>query len=817
MANVHLSGSRAKSAFRKAAAGLLAASLLLPAVGCKRSVKNKNENRYASGKKISETDPYFDAKVSPVKFPERPGREIDNLHIHSCEYIGDLALISYEIHYKLPEGKATKEEAITPEYGDLYYERSTAIFDVDGNLVRYLNGDLATVYDVTTDKDGNVCLFYSYYDTWLSENFKVEVLDAEGNKIRSIIIYDPPIYHIVDDEGNAAEVVSAEMLEEVPDTKITMLDDGGVAIVGNGKMYTYNEKGVRLCKCYDSFDRTIEGRLIRNNGKYYVVSVNPGYGREKDIKLKEVDVMTGKLGEGIDAGELAGYGEIQSTDQGIFVSSSGGCSKYDMDTKEITEVFNWNDTDVDRTMLGRISFTPKDENEYFAVSIVQKRTTVEPYLIHLTRAEKNPHAGKSMIVVGGMFLTDDELMSFVDAYNRAPESKARAIIVDYAEGLTMQDPRDDVERQLYLDLFSGNGPDILVNMGDKEAFRNGEIMEDLNPYMDGENGISRDGFFDNIFRACERGGKLYHVPVKVNLSGFLVNSDLVKYPDGWTYDEFDQAARSMPEQVSFMEGTLHNDMLKIFLSTSLPRFVDYEKKKVDVQNDDMRRLLEMTNEYAVRIIPGDEGKKVVSKSNGTEIYEVGIHDFTRDKFNEGILAVRDKKIYSVNEYCLDSNQNQGRVSFIGYPGPQRTGMAVTPRMSLGIVSSGSNKDLAWDFIRAYLMYDVPEDVQDMGLSVNRSVFDKQCRREMEEENRVYDDWVKKLGRLPPADIFAKITEEDIDELRVLMDHADVSCVIDQAMFDVISEEAAAYFAGDRSMDEVLKLIDNRTSLIVSEY
>ena len=73
MANVHLSGSRAKSAFRKAAAGLLAASLLLPAVGCKRSVKNKNETRYASGKKISETDPYFDAKVSPVKFPERTG------------------------------------------------------------------------------------------------------------------------------------------------------------------------------------------------------------------------------------------------------------------------------------------------------------------------------------------------------------------------------------------------------------------------------------------------------------------------------------------------------------------------------------------------------------------------------------------------------------------------------------------------------------------------------------------------------------------------------------------------------------------------
>lgn len=817
MANVHLTGNRTKSAFRKAAAGLIVATMLLPAFGCKRSTKNENGNKYSSGKKISEKDPYFDATVSPVKFPERPGREMNDLSIRACEYLGDLAVISYEIHYKLPEGKAQKEEAITREYGDLYYESGTAIFDVEGNLVRYLNGDSATLYDVTTDKDGNICLFYSFIDSHCTENYKVEVVDAEGNRIRSIIIYDPPIYHYDPEKSQDGDVVSAEVLRGVPEVNVTMLDDGGVAIVGNGKMYAYDSKGARLCKCYDSFDRTIEGSLIKHDGKYYVVSVNPGYGQQKDVKLREVDLMTGKLGEGIDAGELAGYGEIQSTDQGIFVSSLGGCSKYDMDTKAITEVFNWNDTDVDRTMLGRITFTPKDENEYFAVSIIQKKTTQEPYLIHLKRAEKNPHAGKRMIVVGGMFIIDDELMSFVDAYNRDPESKARAIIVDYADGMTMQDPREDVERQLYLDLFSGNGPDILVNMGDQEAFRNGEIMEDLNPYMDGENGISRDEFFDNIFRACERGGKLYHIPVKVSLSGFMVNSDLIKYPDGWTYDEFDQAARSMPEQVSFMEGTLYNDMLKIFLSTSLSRFVDYEKKKVDVQNDDMRRLLEMTNEYGVRIIPADEGKKFVTKTNGTEIIEAGIHDFTRDKFNEGILAVRDKSIYSVNDYCLDSNQNSGRVSFIGYPGPERTGMAATPRMSLGIVSSGSNKDMAWDFIRAYLMYDVPEGIQDTGLSVNRNVFDKQCHREMKEENEFYDNWVKEVGRMPPADLFAKIAEEDIDALCDLMDHADASCAMDQSMFDVISEEAAAYFAGDRSMDEVLKLIENRTSLIVSEY
>ena len=40
---------------------------------------------------------------------------------------------------------------------------------------------------------------------------------------------------------------------------------------------------------------------------------------------------------------------------------------------------------------------------------------------------------------------------------------------------------------------------------------------------------------------------------------------------------------------------------------------------------------------------------------------------------------------------------------------------------------------------------------------------------------------------------------------------------DEAVFNIIVEEAAGYFAGDRTIDDVLKNIQNRAKLIVTEY
>ena len=63
---------------------------------------------------------------------------------------------------------------------------------------------------------------------------------------------------------------------------------------------------------------------------------------------------------------------------------------------------------------------------------------------------------------------------------------------------------------------------------------------------------------------------------------------------------------------------------------------------------------------------------------------------------------------------------------------------------------------------------------------------------------------------------SRISEKDIDELNSLIEAATTTMSYDTSILDVITEEAAAYFAGDRSEDDVLKNIQNRCDLIVKE-
>ena len=120
-------------------------------------------------------------------------------------------------------------------------------------------------------------------------------------------------------------------------------------------------------------------------------------------------------------------------------------------------------------------------------------------------------------------------------------------------------------------------------------------------------------------------------------------------------------------------------------------------------------------------------------------------------------------------------------------------------------------------IRAYLEYtegsSSGEDSSD-GISVNRERFETQNRQEMAYRNKLHEDTLKEIAAL--SSYFVEVKEEDLDTLRTLVENANTVFLQDPAAFNVISEEAAGFFAGDRTAEDVLSIIQNRTKTIVSE-
>ena len=804
---------------RRFLASFMAASLLLTAAGCGKKKTRGKSDLYSAGHVIEETDPYFTADMKRVQIPVESGKKVESLFIRSCTFTGEVAVISYGINYEIPEDimRIINTPGITLEEAGVdlneYETEATAIFDAEGKMIRQLKSGGEPIYGAAMDKDGNIHVMYEYLR--IPEITK-DMTSEEAQKAFENSYPQPHVLVFSGSGDQIREIVLPINAEEWSDwrTSFSILDDGTYAYSTGGSVYLFDKDGNKISTIAD-VGREIRGSIIVSEGKEYVLSELFDQEGNRDYQIKEIlDRKNAKLGPAVEAKALSSFHDITATKEGIFVSSYSAYFKYDMNTDTLSEFFSWNDTDVDRTTMRSIECTPKSEKEILAVG--HKNDVVDyPYLIRLIKEEKNPHAGKKMIVLGGEGLSNyKELMSFASTYSSNPENSARVVVVDYTTA-RKEEEYGNIEQQIYLDTLSGSGPDILVNMFDSVAFRSGTIMEDMNQYLDGEKGIDRDDYFDNILRACESDGALYHIPVRFRLEGLTVNTDYISNREGWTYDEFFEASEKIPEDVSFLEGVLYNDLLKLMISTSISGFIDYEGKTVDFNNEEMKRILSTVKKYGVAEIPKDEGiGHIKIQISWNTVMESNTEDLTQMKFKEGLLAIRAMSLGSASEIGYQKSRCAGKPAFLGYPSTERQGMAVHPDLSMGIVASSTSKGPAWDFIRAFIEYNTPGSLFPYSTSIRKSKFESESLSAMKSINENYESF----SAVPAeADILSfRTSEEDIDEFRKLVEGVTISTGGDPVIFGIICEEAAGYFAGDRTEEEVLKNVQNRASIAVKE-
>ena len=804
---------------RRVIAAILSAGMLLPLTGCKKKT-NKKKDLYSQGRIIEATDPYFTDEVNRLQIPVDPKKTIDTLYVSSCEYTGDYAIATYALSYKVPEETkkridSAQETGSEYEFDPAeYFVQGTAIFDGEGRLIKQLVSGEDTIYGEALDKDGNIHMLYSHlepleFDPSMTPeqmeelvknqhfDIKIGVFDSAGNTVSETVLGD------IDTEGWGGWKQS-----------FSILPNDTYAYSTSGKILIFDKEGRKICEVTD-MDRLIEGNIICEDGKYYILSRNQNLNDGLDYQIKEVDITNGALKSGTSAGDLSAYETITANKDGLFLNSYGGCFKYDIKTGKIEEIFNWNDTDVDRSLLKNVQCIPVNENEFLAVG--HKSYQIDyPYLIRMTRAETNPHAGKKLVVIGGENLSScGELLAFISRYSSDPKNGARVVVVDYTSGLDASEGYGDIEQTIYLDTLAGTGPDILMNVYDSVAFRSDTIMEDMNQYLDGEQGINRADYFDNILRACETDGKLYHIPIRFELDGLMANKKYISNTEGWTYDEFFAASKEVPDQVSFLEGTLYNDLLRLLLGTSLPRFVDYENKKVDLDNEDMKKILETVKQYGVTKIPDDEGWYYEKKefADGSSIEGDGDH--TEVKFKEGMLAIVTSAIAGGSDIAARRHRYSEDLEYLGYPSMEKTGMAAKPTLSMGIVASSKSKGVAWDFIKAFMESETSDSQIPYTAHIRRAEFDLENQTIMKRANANYYQ-IFEDSPYVAEELSYLVNEEDIQEAKALIEKTTVSSGGDPVIFDIICEEAAGYFTSNRSVEDVLKNIQNRAMTVVKE-
>lgn len=795
----------------KALALFIIAGLILPiSTSCKKKKKDDNSSGgTARAEYVQESDPYYSDITIPITIPAdkvEAEREVTSIEPSGCAFGDDCILVGYHAFLKLtPE---EQEEMDNSDYRsstglrrfyELQYSMSESgvmVFNLNGEYQRTIATELFESMEAFyTLESGRIALAASVFDPETeAQSNKLILVNKEGKREYEVPLKEMYGIHPQElDDGNIL------LVSEFP-KEIFIIDKDGKTI--HSKEYTNDEKGIfhidgKYYLLTQSFKTTADSFEIHN----YLSEINTttgelGAAKEIPIDLPERFCESGgKYYAEYDNG-LARYDLLNGTTESVFTPEQLGIVFSCNDINVISD----SDIDILRTV----------------VEGVAELATREVRLIRLHKEEKNPHAGKKIIYVG----TCSDLTHFqnlVVTYNKRPESKAFVITYmetpDSAAGFKKAEA--SAADHLLLDMKSGSGPDVLLNCAEYGQFNSEKILVDLNPYIDGANGIDRTKYYDNIFRAFEADGKLYQMPIAVEVFGFNGDKKVLGDIDGWTLTEFEAKIDALGDKVypaigSFMNGTNvyeQEGLLTGFLYSDMSHYIDYSKNEAHFDSDDFRKVLELSKKYGSHI---DDDKL----SSLYEEYDDMMSNQRTESLmmQDGVCALSSMWFGNLESFSDFGNLCNNDPLYIGWPTSSGGGLTAKPVYSVGISAFSNSKDEAWDFVSFLLL---PE-IQLLASDLPRSVL---VSRESEEQDmqKCIEDYKKQIEvNSGYAEVLSVVDEETAKHYEEAIGKIHSSIQTDPAIMDIVLEEARAYFSGSKDLTTVSQTIQNRVTTFLNE-
>lgn len=503
-------------------------------------------------------------------------------------------------------------------------------------------------------------------------------------------------------------------------------------------------------------------------------------------------------------------------------------------------LFGWNTADAEPTPLCNwvnSDMTIRDANSLILLSSTMAvRTAYDPVsgaqqLCVMTPVPPEEVTPKYLITVAYTENGGNDMQSFAVAFNRESENY-RVVLKDYSAYYNGNATPADV---LSREIIAGDVPDIIVDAAD--SFNTKNLAEkglflDLYTFMDAPDAkMTRDAFLPCVLEPFEmRNGTLPWLVSGFNLRTIYGSSTVLGDKQVWSLDDIIALEESLSDDQylfalylsTLREGvsaaTLMFDKLLPF---SLSAFIDEESGTCTFDDGRFAKLLEFCN--TVRVLDAS------TLQNGTT-----------EKFRDGtLLLLEDTYISEISSYLQTKYYNFGgeNMTVIGYPTADPdavSGTAIQPVRKFCITKDSPVADGAWEFIlRTFGDTDDGHYYHRSGFPSVRAALD----RMFEEESRAYyvfrengwsgtsigegeefniDDQPWLQDEIAAGGVLGHMSAEDEAELRAMLESITLVDDIDQEIMNLIREDASAYFADAKSLDETVKIIQSRLSIYVSE-
>lgn len=571
-----------------------------------------------------------------------------------------------------------------------------------------------------------------------------------------------------------------------------------------GRVYACCNDNVKLFDEKGSFQGQlqVEGNYLNSigcgkDGKVYI-SYYDNMSADGGCVLSEIDYGQKKVAKSYQ--NFVG-GNSNSLLPGIskdfIVQDSSNVYEYDLKSQTLETLFSWLDCDINGSYVDNMSVT--DDGR--VVVITNDWESGESDLVILNREKTSELPQKEILTLGTLY-DNQSMQAAVVAFNKASD-KYRIRVKTYIDANSWSETSySDALSRLNNDIASGkNCPDIIdiSTLNIKQLATKG-VFEDLTPFLENSTLLNKEDYLESVLEGFTYNGTLVTIPYSFCLQTLMGKTEDVGEKMGWTLEQMMNFCEKHPG-AQLIDYATKQTILFYCLLYNEEAFIDWEKGTCDFESDEFKQLLAFVNSF-----PDEYDWESDTRS-------------TPEKIAAGDVLLNMAYINSYDE--MQHNLavfNQKPVTCIGFPDISGgSGCLMTVEDTYAISSKSKNKEGAWEFIESMLSKETGTRGFSRGLSTRKSEIAKQRKEALSEENGNSGGGVVIGGDGGFSYTYRNTTEEEADMLdRLIAVAKPANYNYNEELITIITEEAEGYYRGQKSVDDVTKVIQSRIKLFLDE-
>ena len=539
-------------------------------------------------------------------------------------------------------------------------------------------------------------------------------------------------------------------------------------------------------------------------------------------KLVYIDLTTGNVADAASVDEYSWLYDVKDIWDFKYYDGIGnakisqdGIMMLDLESHEESIYINFDDCDINRFDVSDMELLDVEEGKVTLAGTVLRNQEselvfdYEAQIVILQKCDTNPHVGEKILTAASFDKLSYPMAEAIRLFNLNNED---AIIVmdhkyDYdtvAEEIIFDVNMDETTYDLQVkaafmnllsvDLLANEGPDIILGTMDQYQLDNSDMMLDLSDCVEVE------GVYENVMGFAKTGDKLYQVPVSVELEGIVVDKDDVDTSvSGFTYSSYN----------AYVSGPCNGSdpcfMKRLtFMTTVIAEMGDSFRKDggYDYNNEEFAAAAAFVNDLnLLSDEEWEEQNRMYSWMSGT--------------FSDCANITNGLEFLYRTQSLVDEN------ILMGYPSAEPRGLLLNVKQSVGVCAGTGAPDQCKDFVKML----VGEEIQTIfgkycGISVNSNAQAAACR-EFTDMMNGYFNTISEVHSYSDRELYEEPLEEaDPERVVAVMDgyirNASGFRQSDAAVELIVREEIQAYFAGQKTIEEVMETIQNRVDLYVNE-